>query len=348
MQYIEKVYLDKISPYLKNFEQKGDTLWNCSCPYCGDSKTNKRKARGYFFEGDDGNLLFSCHNGCDTVPLTKVIKDLYPQYYTQYCLDTFSKKESKLEIKSKPKLGSIKLSQIRDKIKNTPKGYQSISELDNSHVAKSYLIDRRIPDLSEFGYVNNFCEYVAEVTNNHEPYAKLPNDKRIIIPLKNSNGVMVGFQGRAIDSKAMRYITIKIPEYEEEYCKIFGLNRFDKTRFGFMVEGPFDSMFLPNALAFCGTSLDPNVLKRGLINPDNMIIIIDNESRNVQIVKRFNKYIDDGFRVYIPPANLDSKSKDINLMVLSGWTSKALIELFVKNSYTGLSAKLKLQAWRKC
>lgn len=348
MQYIEKVYLDKISPYLKNFEQKSDTLWNCSCPFCGDSKTNKRKARGYFFEGNDGNLLFSCHNGCDTVPLTKVIKDLYPQYYTQYCLDTFSKKESKLQIKSKPKMGAIKLSQIRDKIKNTPKNYQSILDLDNSHVAKLYLLDRKIPNLSEFGYVDNFCEYVAEVTNNHEPYAKLPNDKRIIIPLKNSNGVMVGFQGRAIDPKAMRYITIKIPEYEEEYCKLFGLDKFDKNKFGFMVEGPFDSMFLPNCLAFCGTSLDPNVLKKELINPHNMIIIIDNEPRNYQIVKRMEQYVDLGFRIYIPPNTLNTIDKDINKMVLSGWTSKQLIELFVKNSYKSISAKLKIANWKKC
>jgi hypothetical protein len=348
MQYIEKVYLDKISPYLKNFEQKSDTLWNCSCPFCGDSKTNKRKARGYFFEGDDGNLLFTCHNCQNSVPLTKVIKDLYPQYYTQYCLDTFSKKESKLQIKAKPKQGEIKLAQILDNIKNTPKNYKSILELHNTHEAKSYLINRKILNLSEFGYVDKFSDYVAEVTNNASQYALLPNDKRIIIPLMNPNGVMVGFQGRAIDPKSMRYITIKIPKYEEEYCKIFGLNRFDKSKFGFMVEGPFDASFLPNCLAFCGTSLDQNVIKRKLINPDNMIIVIDNEARNKQIVARMEQYVDMGFRVYIPPNTINSVDKDINKMILSGWTSKQLIELFVKNSYKSISAKLKIANWKKC
>ena len=348
MQYIEKIYLDKISPYLKNFEPKGDDLYNCSCSYCGDSKKNNRKARGYFFIGDEGNCLYVCHNCNVAIPLQAYIKENFPQYYTQYCLDTFSKKESKLQIRSKPKMGAIKLSQIRDNIKNTPKGYQSVLDLDNTHIAKSYLLDRKIPDLSEFGYVDKFCEYVAEVTNNDERYAKLPNDKRIIIPLKNSNGVMVGFQGRAIDPKAMRYITIKIPEYEEEYCKIFGLNKFDKTKFGFIVEGAFDAGFLPNALAMCGTSLDQNAIKRELINPDNMIIVIDNEARNKQIVARMEQYVDLGFRVYIPPNTLNSIDKDINKMVLSGWTSKQLIELFVKNSYKSISAKLKIANWKKC
>lgn len=348
MQYIEKIYLDKISPYLTGFVDRGNDVFNCKCIYCNDSKSNSRKTRGYFHKGSEGNVIYSCRNCSIAVPLQAFIKENFPQYYTQYCLDAFSKKDSKLEIRSKPKMGAIKLSQIRDKIKNTPKGYQSVLDLDNTHVAKSYLLDRKIPDLSEFGYVDKFCEYVAEVTNNDERYAKLPNDKRIIIPLKNSNGVMVGFQGRAIDPKAMRYITIKIPEYEEEYCKIFGLNKFDKSKFGFMVEGPIDSLFLPNSIAMCGTSLDYNVIKRELINPDNMIIIIDNESRNEQIVKRMEKYIDMGFRVYIPTRNADSKLKDINLMVLDGWSSKDLIELFVKRSFKGITAKLKLAEWRLC
>ena len=348
MQYIEKIYIDKISPYLRNFQQKDDNLYNYSCPYCLDSKTNNRKARGYFFVGKEGNCLAACHNCTISIPLTKFIKDNFPQYYTQYCLDTFSKNESRLVIKSKPKQGLIKLSDIRDRIKKIPKGYVSIDELDNSHTAKKYLNDRKIPDLSLFGYVENFREYVAEITNNHEPYSKLPNDKRIIIPITNSNGLLVGLQGRALDVNSMRYITIKIPEYQDEYVKLFGLDRFDKNKFGFIVEGAFDSVFLPNSLAMCGTSLDNNAIGYDLIIPDKTIIIIDNEPRNKQIVARMKQYVDAGFRIYIPPNTLNTIQKDINKMILNGWSNKELIELFVTNSYKSMMAKLRIENWKKC
>lgn len=348
MQYIEKIYLDKISPYLDGFEQKFDNLWNCRCIYCGDSKTNKRKTRGYFFGGTDGNLVFSCRNCSITVPLTKFIKDNFPQYYTQYCLDVFTKKDSKLSIKPKKSEGTIKLSEVRESIKNTPKSYQPITELPDNHIAKQYLIERKIPNLSLFGYTDNFMQYTMEMTDNDERYVNLPKDKRIIIPIKNVNGVVIGFQGRALDSKSMRYITIKIEKYQDEYVKIYGLDRFDKNKFGFIVEGAFDSCFLPNSLAMCGVSLDMNAVKYNYIIPENTIIIIDNEKRNKQIVDRMSQYVSDGFRVYIPPTNLNSIDKDINKMILSGWTSRELIELFVKNSYKSINAKLKIANWKKC
>lgn len=348
MQYIEKQYLDKISPYLTGFVDRGNDIFNCKCIYCHDSKSNSRKTRGYFHTGTEGNLIYSCRNCSIAVPLTKFIKDNFPQYYTQYCLDTFGKGESKLVIKKRKTEGQVKLLKIRKNIKDTPDSYQSIITLDDNHAAKQYLIDRKIPDLSRFGYTDNFLQYTLDMTNNDERYANLPKDKRIIIPIKNPNGVIIGFQGRAIDSKSMRYITIKIEKYQDEYVKIYGLDKFNKNKFGFIVEGGFDSEFLPNAIAMCGTSLDMNAVKYNYIIPDNMIVIIDNESRNKQIVQRMYQYVDAGFRVYVPPTNINSIDKDINKMILSGWTTRELITLFVNNSYKSMNAKLKIANWKKC
>lgn len=348
MNYTEKIYLDKISPYLTNFSQKTESLYNCSCLYCNDSRTNSRKARGYFFEGTDNNVVYSCRNCTISVPLGAFLKDNFPQYYTQYRLDMYSKKDVKLVQTPKKIAVDSRLVQFRNNQKVINLTYKSIIELPDTHPAKQYMIGRQIQDMSEFGYVDDFKQYVSEMTNNDVRYEKLPKDARIIIPLKLPDGRLVGFQGRAIGKSDLRYITIKIPDMEDEYVKIFGLNNFNKDRAGFAVEGCFDSQFLPNCIAMCGTSLDMQSIKRDYINPKNTIVIIDNEARNKQIVARMLQYVKDGFRVYVPPTSLNNLHKDINLMVLSGWTTPQLVELFVKNSFTSARAILQINLWKKC
>lgn len=349
MNYTEKIYLDKISPYLTNFADRSNDVYNCRCPYCNDSKTNLRKTRGYFHIGDKGNLIYSCRHCSIAVPLGAFIKDHFPNVYLQFKLDMYSKKDVKLSIKKPPSTSQIKLAQFKSKtiIKST--SYQSIQSLDDNHEAKKYLLDRLIPDLSCFGYTDSFKDYVAEMTNNDTRYEKLPKDKRIIIPLTLPNGTIVGFQGRSlIADSSLRYITIKIPEHEDEYVKLFGLGKFDKDKAGFIVEGGFDSLFLPNAIAMCGTSLDMNSVTRNLIAPKNTIIIIDDEPRNKQIIQRMESYVDAEFRIYVPPTSINNRNKDINKMVLAGWTKQQLVELFVKNSYTGIKAKIQIKKWAKC
>lgn len=346
MNYIENVYLNKISPYIEGFEEKGTELWNCRCVYCGDSKKSKRIKRGYFLKGTEGNIIFSCRNCGTSVPLSDYIRTNFPQYYQQYKLDMFSKKTQKLTVIPNKKTVSFKLEKTEK-----PKSNIYYTELkDNlaSHISRRYLETRGIEDIDKFGYTPNFREYVKSLCGDDE-YDKLPDDERLIIPLKLDDGTMVGFQGRSLNpnEKTLRYITIKIPDMIEKYLKIFGLNYYDKNKAGFIVEGPFDSMFLPNTLAMCGTTLDMNCVKRNYVIPKNTIIILDNEPRNYQIVQRMYQYVDDGFRVYIPPKNLNSIYKDINLMVLNGWKKQQLVELFVKNSYTSTRAKLQLQQWKK-
>jgi hypothetical protein len=347
MNYIERNYIEKVGVYLNNFIQKDDELWNCSCPYCGDSKRNSRKARGFFLVGTEGNAIYSCRNCTNTVPLGIFLQDNFPNYYTQYKLDMFSKKETKLSIKVAPRKSVQKLIEMKEKLTKSNEVYTAFDDLGSSHPARTYIEGRGIPNTSDLGYVNNFKRYVAEMTNNDSRYEKLPSDNRIIIPLKLPNGELMGFQGRAIDKTDLRYITIKIPDMEEQYVKIYGLDKYNKDKAGFGVEGPLDSKFLPNCFGMCGTSLDMQSVKRELIIPKNTIIVIDNEPRNRQVVNRMYQYVEDGFRIYIPPNHLNTLQNDINKMILSGWTTQQLTRLFVTNSHTGIKAKLKINIWKK-
>jgi hypothetical protein len=47
--YIDRKFLGFVSSKLEQFKQKQTDLYNFRCPYCGDSKKNKLKARGYVY-----------------------------------------------------------------------------------------------------------------------------------------------------------------------------------------------------------------------------------------------------------------------------------------------------------
>lgn len=348
VNYVDRKYIDEISPYLKNFHQKSNSLWNCRCVYCNDSKTNKRKSRGYFFVGNDGNVIYTCHNcnvGDGGVSLGNFIKDNFPNLYSQYKLDRLNESRNTRLNFPVVDINKSRRDKIILKLSKVSSSSTKIGELNKTHAAYRYLAERKIPNFEELLIAPDFRQYVAEMTDNDSRYERLKREPRIIIPLKTPEGVIFGFQGRDLSGTSnLKYITIKI---DNSYPKIYGLERFQKDKAGFIVEGPFDSMFLPNCVAMCGSNFDFSSIDRGLIIPENVIVVYDNESRNKEIVNRMSKMIDVGFRMFIPPKSLDTKLKDINQMVLSGTSPEELVRMFVTNSYTGVKAKLALNNWKK-
>jgi hypothetical protein len=43
--YIDKKYINMVSPLLEKFKWKKDNLANCRCPLCGDSDRSKIKGK---------------------------------------------------------------------------------------------------------------------------------------------------------------------------------------------------------------------------------------------------------------------------------------------------------------
>jgi hypothetical protein len=204
-----------------------------------------------------------------------------------------------------------------------------ISELNNSHPAKQYLVNRQIPEkyFSKFYYAEDFHAWAKTESSIKE--------SRIIIPLMSKSGKLFGFQGRALDKTAkLRYITTIL---DDKYAKLFGLDSVDFNKTIYVTEGPFDSLFLSNAIAMCGSDvqLDKSIYR-------DRVFILDNEPRNLEIVKRYEKLIDSGEKIVIWPSTV--KEKDINDMVISGSNPQKIVN---ENTYQGLEAKLKFTTWKK-
>jgi hypothetical protein len=210
---------------------------------------------------------------------------------------------------------------------------QKISDLNISHPARVYLEQRGIKDLSYFYYCPKFKAWTNE---KKKVFDNLKQDsERIIIPFKDREGNLFGYQGRSLAPKAkLRYITIML---DEEQPKIFGLDKVNTNRPIHIVEGPFDSTFLENSVAMAGSDADVRTL-----GWSNYIWVFDNEPRNREIVNRISKVIDRGDKVVIWPSKI--KEKDINDMHLAGHDVQSLVDC---NAYQGLEATLKLNDWKK-
>ena len=123
----------------------------------------------------------------------------------------------------------------------------------------------------------------------------------------------------------------------EDAPKIYGLDKINETKPIYITEGPFDSTFVENSVAMCGSDLDVRTF-----GWSNYIWVFDNEPRNREIVERIDKTIGRGDKIVIWPKQI--VEKDINDMVLSGHDIMSILQ---SNTYSGLQAKVKFNNWIK-
>ena len=326
--YTEIKYLNLLSVRLEKFKKKKDYLWNFRCPVCGDSQRNKNKCRGFVFQVK-GNLLYKCHNCQFSAPLPKLIEVVDPALYKQYQLEKF--KDGKKKRPDMRKVNKI-VSQSPVFEIDATSTLTPVSNLNTEHPAKEYLLQRKLPLEALY-----FTEKFQEWTNSVKPgtFENITQDEpRIIIPFRDKEGNVFGYQGRSLSNSGLRYITILL---EEGRPKIFGLNTLDYDQTIYVTEGPFDSLFLKNCVAMAGADLS-GISDLG----NNVVFIYDNEPRNKQITSRMGKLIDSGQSVVIWPSNITQK--DINDMILAGIPVQSIIK---SNTYHGLKATLKFNDWRK-
>jgi len=331
--YIDHKYTNLLSSRLQRFTRKSRDLYNFRCPLCGDSSKNLFKARGYLFNKKQ-NLIFKCHNCGSGGPLKVLIDKLDPVLSKQYTFekwrekegdDTHPDKEEKVPVFRKPVFTKV--------------GCPKLIELGANHPAVKFCDLRKIPKVrySDMYFADCFKSWVSKY--DVELAARLrPHDPRIIIPFFNKEKKLIAAQGRSLEDSTLRYFTVKI---DKDASKIFGLDRNDPTQRTYIVEGPIDSMFLPNALAMAGSDIDDTTQ----FYARDVVFVYDNERRNKEIVAKMEKAMKKGFAVCIWPDTI--KVKDINDMVLIGMDILQIEETINTNTFRGLPARVKLNQWKR-
>jgi hypothetical protein len=332
MNYIDAKYINLISPQLVKFVKKKEDLYTFRCPYCGDSVKNRNKTRGYFYR-KRSDYFFKCHNCGVGRTFTNFLKDNDTLLHDEYVMERYKegltgKATNTPDPKFNIKGPVFKKSEPPEDV-NIFSKLEKISDLNNTHPAKAYLINRQIPEK----YFSNF--YYAEDFNNWACLENTQRESRIVIPLLTQEGKVFGYQGRSLDKNTkLRYITTIL---DKGYPKVFGLNNLNSEKKIYVTEGPFDSLFLSNAIAMCGSDVTLDDF-----NFNDVVYVLDNEPRNKQIVDKFERLIDQGKKVVV--WHPEVKEKDINDMVLAGRDVQHVVEC---NTYHGLEAKIKFISWKK-
>lgn len=326
MDFVDVKYINLLSVKLQKFKKVKSNLYNFRCPLCGDSKTNKNKARGYLYQVKN-NTNYKCHNCGVNISFNNFLKALDIELHKKYVFEKFKDgKTGKNFTAETPKFFDFK-PEFKEKINlNLPKA----SENEN---AKKFLEDRKL-DPNNYYYTERFKEWTNTLKQTFDDISV--DEPRIIIPLIYKD-TFVGFQGRCLKSSLVKYITIML---DENCPKIYGIDNIDKNKTVYITEGPFDSFFIENSIALCGADGD---IKK--YNIRDYVWIYDNEPRNNDIVKRIKKVIDSGDKIVIWPTTI--QQKDINDLIIDGYSKEEVMKIIRSNSYDGLEANLKFNIWKK-
>jgi predicted RNA-binding Zn-ribbon protein involved in translation (DUF1610 family) len=322
MDLIDSKYIGLVSSRLQKFKRVKADLYNFRCPICGDSQRNKTKARGYLYPVKN-NTNFKCHNCGASLSFNNFLKELDPTLHKQYTLEKFKERHTgKNFVVEEPKFEFAK--PVFKKKLDLPKA----SEVP---IAKEYLEKRKL-NPEKFYFADKFKQWTNTQKVTFDTIGR--DESRIIIPLYDVESNLIGFQGRALGPSPNKYITVML---SNESPKLYGLEKVDSSKTIYIVEGPFDSTLVENAIAMCGSDVD--IRSFGW---SDYIWVFDNEPRNREIVNRISKTINRGDKVIIWPTSI--QQKDINDMILAGLN---VMDVLKSNTYSGLEAKIKFNNWKK-
>ena len=338
---IESKYIRLISSRLRNFKQKKDYLWNFSCPICGDSKKNLSKARGYVFQKGT-NLFFNCHNCGVGTNLGNLIKQVDPSLHKEYVLERYKSGESGFSNFKSPAF-DIPAPRF-DKVAKEKhfEHAEWVSKLPSGHFCIVYCTNRRFLStmIDTLLFTPNYKKFCDALVPNHGK--EITADARLVIPFYDKYNTLIGVSGRALENSdyKLRYVTLRTNESQDKL--IYGMDKVNTNELVKIVEGPLDSMFLTNCVGSGDSAL---IQTAKLIDAENKVLIFDNEPRNKEIVKLMDDAIKLGYNVVIWPDTMEQK--DINEMVMAGFSPDEIERIISSNTFTGLRAQMKFISWKK-
>lgn len=338
---IESKYIRLISSRLRNFKQKKDYLWNFSCPICGDSKKNLSKARGYVFQKGT-NLFYNCHNCGVGTNLGNLIKQVDPSLHKEYVLERYKSGESGYSNFKSP---SFDIPAPRfDKVAKEKhfEHAEWVGKLPSGHFCVIYCTNRRFLSTmtDSLLFTPNYKKFCDALVPNHGK--EITADARLVIPFYDKYNTLIGVSGRALENSdyKLRYVTLRTTESQDKL--IYGMDKINTNELVRVVEGPIDSMFLTNCIGSGDSAL---IQTAKLIDAEKKVLIFDNEPRNKEIVKLMADAIKLGYDVVIWPDTIEEK--DINEMVMAGFSPDEIERIISSNTFSGLRAQMKFISWKK-
>lgn len=339
MLYYERQLAHEIAymlPMFRDHSRNGVPKYNFRCPICGDSQKDQYKARGWMYESN-GYMRFGCFNCGRNMSLYDYLKTYDEIRYREYLRERYKDE-------SKPKRAPAVKQETKKVIESVQElpFCERMDLLPESHPAVKYLANRCLPKAAYKLFY--FTREWKQLSNELNPgtYKFVEPEPRLVIPLFNEDHSISMIQGRAFGDvdKNQRYLTVK---KDPDALKVFGLERIDPSKTVLYMEGPIDSVFIPNSLAIVGGSMS----LADAPFKDKRVWVLDNEPRSKETVKRIETLIDAGERVVLWDECKWHK-KDINDMIIKEQATPEEIHEYINNNIVrGLTAKRRLADWRR-
>lgn len=370
--WIDIKYVNLISSRLDRFKDNG-AVKNFRCPYCGDSKTSKFKARGYLYIRD-GGYHYKCQNCGQPKPLKWFIKDVAPEWFNEYTFEyfkedspehrrgeddekrfekqasafktgrpTFKKREAPVA-EAAAQVVSETAEQARERMHDEHPFLSQFPRMDSlreSHAGRQYLVKRKLPAefIHELRYVKDVNKLfkMLPAYQEREPWSGFFD--AAMIPMFDEKGKLGYVQLRFFDKDApLRYMVLEV----EGGQKSWGIDRVDYTKPIYVLEGAFDAIYIPNSTAMCGAEAR-DLLKYLRARTDQPIYLVwDADYRkNNEVKKRLLDAVRSGFPVVL--IGKDFGHKDFNDAVKdAGMTSDDLLAYMKTRVFQGLKAELEI------
>jgi hypothetical protein len=310
--------------------------YNGCCPICKEGASWGKKKRFFYIPKKD---LAYCHN-CG-----------YSKKTLGFLLDITNKPLHFLinEIKS----FDVETQLPREEVKEEKK-----------------VIDKSLPDdcinLSDTGQVEYYKDEPAVIAalnlikvrklgkgvNKPKTFYKSLKDpvhkNRLILPFYDDNDNIIFYQSRGLMKKDL-YDRPKYLSKVGAERSLYGMQNINADLdHVFIFEGPIDSYFVENGLATCGITERSDkmftVLQKEQMNKLNFyekIYVLDNQYCDKAALNKSIILADNGNKVFIWPKEL-KQFKDFNDICVIGNKDKIRPEFILKNTYSGLKAKLLL------
>jgi DNA primase len=256
---IVEILIDILGEYKYHNERIGQIAF--SCPVCSyeikglDHLDGKGNLEVNYIQG-----VYKCWSCAETHDTHGSLHKLIKKYGTRKQLKTFEllMPETEFEIEKK----------IYQKVR-LPKEFIPFNKVENGlklthhyKYAINYLRKRNITDEMIEKYNIGFC-YEGKYVN------------RIIIPSYDADGELNYFVARSYETRPFR--KYDNPEAEKQII-IFNEYLIDWNLPVYIVEGPFDHIFVPNSIPMLGKSMSDLLFDKIYDNAKKVIIVLDGDA----------------------------------------------------------------------
>jgi len=331
-QYVVNVLYENIYKISYN---KYNKSYNGCCPICKEGNSWGKKKRFYYIPEKE---LAYCHNcGYSKKALTFITE------VTNKSLHEIINEVKEFDIEILPIEEPKEVKKVIDK--SLPEDCINLSDIsqieyykDNAVVktALQLIRDRKLD--KGINKPKTFYVSLKDVVHKN----------RLILPFYDENDDIIFYQSRGLTKKYL----FERPKYLSKVGaerSLYGMQNINSNLDNvFIFEGPIDSYFVENGLATCGitersdkmfTSLQKEQINK--LNLYEKIYVLDNQYCDKAALSKSIILADNNEKVFIWPKEL-KRFKDFNDICVAGNKDKIKPEFILKNTHSGLKAKLLL------